>query len=459
VNPLGVEKISKLIWKFAIPGFILYIVTASYNLIDQIFIGQTVGVVGMAATNINFPLSTTLNAVGALIGIGAAARFNLKLGAGDKRIACRIVGNAITSIAIIGVIFTVLIFVFMKPILLMFGATPEIMPYALSYTRVTAIGTPFLMVLYVVNNLIRADGNPIFATISMSIGAVLHVGFTAVFMFVFDMGLAGAALGTIVGQFISAFLGLYYVLKKFKSVKLRKKHYKLSWPILASILVIGMAPFFTQLTATVSQVVLNNMMKIYGGASIYGAEIPIAVSGSMNKINIICMSLTLGVSQGIAPLLSFNYGAKNFLRVRETIHRAMVIVLIFSSCVFVCFQVFPVQIARIFGETDPLYLEFATKFLRIYFFMTFINGVQFVTTTVYPSIGKPQIGAFVGLSRQVIFLIPFMVLLPIKMGLAGVIYAAPIADGLAAITSIILITRELKIMKRAGQHAAPRLND
>lgn len=445
-NPLGYEKLPKLLKNYAIPSIIAMLVSSLYNIVDQIFIGQGVGYLGNAATNVAYPLTTICLAIALLLGVGSAARFSLALGAKEKEHAALAVGNAISMMFLFGMIYFILIEIFLDPLLTIFGSTQDIMPYAQSYTKITAIGMPLLIVTNGMSNLARADGSPKFSMTCMLVGAIINTILDPIFIFVFDMGVAGAALATVIGQFVSFLMAISYI-RKFKHIDLKKKHFKLRGLECLKIASLGMSNSLNQLAITIVQIVLNNSLIYYGAQSIYGSEIPLASSGIVMKTNAILLSVIIGISQGSQPIISFNYGAKNYDRVKGIYKLAISYSLVVSLIGFIAFQFFPKQVISLFGTGDQLYFEFAVKFMRIFLFMFLINGIQLISANFFAAIGKAIKGVFLSLCRQVLFLIPLILILPVFFGIDGILFAAPIADGLAFLVTVLLIRKELTHMK------------
>ncbi len=296
-NPLGYEKPPRLLKSFAIPSIIAMLVSSLYNIVDQVFIGQGVGYLGNAATNVAFPLTTISLAIALLIGIGSASLFSLNLGAGKKEDAAQVVGTAFTMMLVFGVIYAVLIEIFLVPLLTAFGATAEIMPYAKEYTRITAIGMPFLIVNNGMSNLARADGSPKFSMTCMLIGAIINTILDPVFIFIFKLGVAGAAWATIIGQIVSCLVAVSY-LKRFRNVELKAHYFRLHRKLCLKIASLGMSNSLNQVALTFVQIVLNNSLTYYGALSPYGKEIPLAACGIVMKTNAILLAVIIGFSQG-----------------------------------------------------------------------------------------------------------------------------------------------------------------
>lgn len=445
-NPLGYEKIGKLLKGYAIPSIIAMLVSALYNIVDQIFIGQGVGVLGNAATNVAFPLTTICTAIALLLGVGGATKFSLELGAGRKERAQKAAGNAVSMMVISGVALAVIVLVTLKGLLLFFGATTDVLPYALTYTSITAFGLPMAILSTGLSSLIRADGSPKYSMSCMLAGAVINTILDPLFIFVFHMGVAGAALATVLGQIVSALMALNYI-RHFHHIQLEKESFLLEGATVRKIASLGASNCFNQLAMTVVQIVMNNVLAYYGALSMYGSEIPLACAGIVMKVNMIFMAIIIGISQGTQPIIGFNYGAKNYDRVMDTYKLAVKAATLISIIGFLCFQCFPRQIISIFGDGSEAYYTFATRYFRIFLFMSFANGIQPVTANFFTSIGKAIKGVFLSLTRQVLFLLPLFVLLPIFMGIDGTMYAGPIADFVALVLAIIFVKKEMNLLQ------------
>ena len=346
-NPLGTEKIGSLLMKFAIPSIIAMLVSSLYNIVDQFFIGRSVGMLGNAATNVAFPLSITCTALALLCGIGGAANFNLAMGRKEKEKAVSFAGGAIGMMLLAGLVLTIVVALFLKPMMIAFGATDIVLDYALTYTGITSLGFPFLIVTTGGSNLIRADGSPKYSMICTLTGAIINTILDPLFIFTFDMGMAGAAWATIIGQVVSGIMVLGY-LTRFKTVHIPLKSLLASKASWIPILTLGIAPFFNQVAMMVVQIVMNNTLTYYGGQSSYGSEIPMACAGIISKVGMIFFAIVIGISQGIQPIISFNYGAGNGKRVKETYKKALTAAIIISTVAFLLFQFFPREIISIF---------------------------------------------------------------------------------------------------------------
>ena len=440
-NPLGVQPVNRLLSQFAIPSIISMLVGSLYNIVDQFFIGQRVGELGNAATNIAFPLSTSCLALALLIGIGGSSAFNLAMGSGHEKRAVNIMGNAVVLLAGSGLVLSIITLLFLKPLLLFFGSPKSVLPYAMEYTKITAFGFPFLLLSTGGGHLIRADGRPRITMLCNLVGAVLNTILDALFVFGLNLGMSGAALATIIGQIVSGALAIGYLMHG-KTVTIRRENLRIKWENVTRIASLGMAPCSNQVAMMVVQIIMNQSLKHYGSHSIYGENIPIACAGIITKVNMIFMSFVIGLSQGLQPIASFNYGAKKFDRVKSAYKKSMVCGFTMCIIAFIMFQVFPRQIISVFGKGDETYYTFAVNYFRIFLFCTCVNCLQPITSTFLTAIGKPKGGMFLSLTRQIIFLLPLVIVLPLIMGIDGIMYAGPIADGLAAVVAIVMIRIE-----------------
>ena len=451
-NPLATQKVSSLILKFTIPAIISMMVSSLYNIVDQIFIGQGVGMLGNAATNIAFPVNIICTAVALLLGIGSASNFNLKSGAGQTEVAKNYAGNGLTMLVVCGVIITAVTLGFLTPLMHIFGATEEVLPYA--------IGVPFLTLTTGGCHLVRADRSPSFSMACMLTGAIINTILDPLFIFAFHWGIKGAAWATVLGQVVSGVMILIYFWK-FSKMQLTRHHLMPHMKYLGEITALGMASGINQVAMAIIQITMNNILRKYGAVSDYGADIPIACAGIISKVNMIFMSIGIGISQGCQPIFGFNYGAEKFDRVRETYKKAAWAAIISGIVFFACFQIFPRQIIALFGSGNEAYYRFAERYFRIFMFMTFINGIQPMSSGFFTSIGKAKLGMIVSLTRQILFLLPLILILPVFMGIDGVMYAGPIADLAAAVITIWFVFRQFQDMKQkesgSGSHLSRAL--
>ena len=448
-NPLAEEKIGRLIARFAVPAIISMLVSSLYNIVDQIFIGQGVGMLGNAATNIAFPVSIICTATALLLGIGSASNYNLEAGAGRNDRAAEIAGNGLAMLVICGVVIGAVVLIFLNPLLHLFGVTKEILSYAQDYTGITAIGIPFLILTTGGNHLIRADRSPTYSMTCMLTGAILNTILDPLFIFVCHWGIKGAAAATVIGQVVSGLMVIYYFSKKRK-MELKRSMFLPKAGYLKMIVSLGMASCINQIAMAIVQITMNNTLRYYGAQSMYGSEIPLACVGVISKVNMVFMAIAIGISQGCQPIWGFNYGAHNYDRVREAYKKAFAICIVLGVVFFGCFQLFPRQIVSIFGSGSEAYFHFAERYFRIFMFVTFLNGIQPMSSGFFTSIGKSKLGIVVSLTRQIIFLLPLILIFPLFMGIDGVMYAGPIADGAAALVAIIFAEREMKALQQGN---------
>ncbi|MDD4716336.1 MAG: MATE family efflux transporter [Oscillospiraceae bacterium] len=447
-NPLGTKPVGSLLKKFAIPSIVAMLVGALYNIVDQFFIGQKIGELGNAATNVAFPLTTSCVAIALLLGIGGASAFNLALGEGDKKRAVYYVGNAVTMLLILGTALSIITQILLTPMLKFFGSPDKVLDYARTYTRITSLGFPFLILSNGSGHLIRADGSPKYSMLCNLSGAVINAILDPIFIFALDMGMAGAALATVIGQVISFLLAVRYMCR-YKTVTIARHHLIPRRKYTARILSLGAAPAFNQAAMMVVQIVMNKSLAFYGALSVYGESIPLACSGIINKVNMVFFSVIIGISQGMQPIVSFNYGARQYDRVKSVYKLAIRSGFIASVTAFLLFQLIPRQIISLFGAGTEQYFGFAVSYFRIYLFFTFINCIQPISSNFFTAVWKPKKGVFLSLTRQIIFLLPLIIIFPLFMGIDGIMYAGPVADFLAAAVSGALIISEFRNM---GKH-------
>ena len=446
-NPLGAAPVGGLILKFAIPAIISMLVSAMYNIVDQIFIGQGVGMLGNAATNVAFPVTTIATALALLLGIGGASNYNLEMGAGREQRASSIAGTALSTLVITGAVLALVVLLFLRPLLGLFGATTDVMPYAVDYLGITAVGLPFYVLSIGGNHIVRADRSPTYSMTCVLTGAVINTILDPLFIFGFGWGIKGAAWATVIGQVVSGILVIIYF-GKFRKMYLETGMLKPSAECLKAIVSLGMASCINQIAMAIVQIVMNNILRYYGGLSVYGSDIPIACVGVISKVNQVFMAICIGISQGCQPIWGFNYGAKKYDRVRLAYRYSMIACTAIATVFFLCFQLFPHQIVSIFGTGSDLYFQFAERYLKIFMFMTFANGIQPMSSGFFTSIGKAKLGIVMSLTRQVLFLLPLIIVFSLIMGIDGVMYAGPIADAAALSLAILFARRELVAMKK-----------
>ena len=446
-NPLGTMPVGRLMVKFAVPSITTSLINAVYNITDQVFIGRSVGYLGNAATNIAFPVVSLCIAVTIMIGIGSSSNFSLRLGAGKKDKAADVALTGMSMLVIFGVLIGLSAFIFTEPLMRAFGATDQIFPYAVTYTRIIAVGIPFVLFSTGLSNLIRADGSPGYSLFALASGAVLNIILDAIFIFVFKMGIAGAARATVISQTVSFLISAGY-LRRFKSVRLKGRFPPIKAECLAAIFKLGVPGFINHFMMTVIQITMNNTLRFYGAESIYGSDIPLAVVGVISKLSVVIIAFNVGIALACQPIIGFNYGAGNYARVKETYKRAAVFVVAISMVIFACFQLFPRQIVSIFGTGDENYFLFAERYMRIYMMMVCLFGLQPLTANFFTSIGKAYKGLFITVTRQGLFLFPLLLILPRFLGFDGIVYAGPISDSAAIIAAVLFAFFEMKEITR-----------
>ena len=457
-NILGTEKIGKLIRKFSIPCIISLLVNSLYNMVDQIFIGWGVGYLGNGATNIVFPLTMICLAFSLMFGDGSSAYLSLKLGENKKEEAAKGVVIGFLLSAIVSIILCAISLIFMPNLLNLFGCTDALRDYAMQYGMVIAIGFPFMMIGTTLNSVIRADGSPKYSMTSMVSGAILNIILDPIFIFVFHMGVAGAAIATVVSQFLTFIINILY-LKKFKSISIDKSLFKIKFNIVRKVSALGISSFITQMSFVVVVGFENNLLAKYGSDSKFGPEIPITVLGIVMKINQILNSIIVGISAGSQPIFGYNYGARKFDRVKKTLKMVLGISVIISTFAFILFQTIPDKLISIFGSGDELYMEFACIAFRTYLLFCICNGIQIPSGIFFQAIGKSGRSAVLSLSRQILFLIPAMTILGSMFGFMGVLYGGPVADGLAFMVASILLIIEVKHLGKKTINSQALIDD
>ncbi len=457
-NILGTEKISKLMLKFSIPSIISLVVNSLYNIVDQIFIGRGIGYLGNGATNVVFPITVLAMALAFMIGDGGAAYLSLKLGQKKKEEASKGVANAI----IIGIIVSLIMFVggsiFLPQLLNLFGCTDGLRPYAIDYGRIIVIGLPFFILGSVLNGMIRADGSPKYAMTSMVTGAILNIILDPIFIFPLNMGVEGAALATIISQFVTFLMNVLYI-KKFKTIDISRKTFKFELKTCLKVLSLGISSFINQMSFVLLISVQNNLLGKYGAESKFGPDIPITVLGIVMKINQILTSIIIGVAVGAQPIVGYNYGAGKFDRVKKTLKTVLTCTLTVSTFAFILFQTIPEKLISIFGSGDSNYMEFACLTFRTYLLLCIANGVQIPSGIFFQAIGKSIKSAILSLSRQILLLIPGMIIFSSIFGLMGVLYAGPVADGIAFCISSTLLFFEMKNLGKVKKVKSQALID
>lgn len=440
---LGSEPISKLLVAYAVPSIISLVVTALYNIVDQIFIGNGVGMLGNGATNVINPFNVTAISIAMFFGNGGAAFLSLRLGERRYDEARKGIGSTLTVTAIASVIFVILAAIFFEPICMLFGCTENIWPYALEYGSVILIGLPFMAVSTVINSFIRADGSPRYSMFSMLIGAILNTILDPIFIFVFHWGVRGAAIATIIGQIVGFVVSILY-LPKFKTAKPAKSDFKPNGQALKGVCSLGVSSFISQIALIFLIGVLNNVYVKYGALSKYGSDIPLTALGISSKISQIVQAFVFGTAVGSQPIIGYNYGAGNYDRVKKTFLTAVSVCTVMMVLFTVVFQLFPGAVIRLFGSESALYNEFAEKCLRRFMLVIVLNGFQTSTFIFFQAIGKPTQSTILSMLRQIVFLMPSIFIMSSLFGIEGTLWSTPIADALAFFAALICLIVQWK---------------
>lgn len=447
VNPLGSEKVGVLLRKYAIPSIISLIINSLYNIVDQIFIGHGVGYLGNGATNIIAPIATIAIALSGLLGDGLAAIYSLSLGRKEPKKAAQAVGNMVVVASITGIAFGAFALVLIEPLCRLFGATDNILPYALRYGRIIAIGFPFVILGTAINSVIRADGSPRYAMFAMMIGAILNTILDPLLIMGFHWSIEGAAIATVFSQFVGLCFNAAYLFR-FRNIRLSKDCFIPRASTTVRIMSLGFASCFNNLSATLVAAISNNLLAGYGALSPYGPDIPVTTFGLCLKVSMIIFSVAIGIASGSQPIIGYNYGAKLNERVRETYLKACKYATIVAIVAFAAFEGFPLFFLRLFGTESPLYEEFGVKCFRIYLLLTFLNGVQACAGVFFQAIGKPVKAAITSMSKQFLFILPAMLILTRLIGVEGVLWSGPVADALAFVLACIFSAGELRKLKQ-----------
>ena len=446
-NPLGYQPINHLLLRFAVPSVISMLVNALYNIVDQIFIGQGIGYLGNAATTVSFPLMTIILAIGTMIGAGGSSYAAIKLGEKKEKEAQLTLGNEILLVLTIGISFTIMGLFFLEPILMLFGATPSNLALSKDYASIILLGVTFNLFGIGLSNMARTDGSPNMAMYSMLAGALINVVLDPIYIFVFHWGIKGAAIATITAQFIGATILLHYFLKK-GHLRLRKENMTFRWDICKMIFSLGMSSCITQATATIMQVVMNNSLVYYGDLTTTGGDVALSAMGIVSKISMIIISVCVGVGIGAQPILGFNKGAKQYKRVKSTYKRAASIATLIAIVGWLACIGIPHLILSLFGTEDATFTDFAVRSMRIFMFGIFCSGFQITATSYFQATGQPMKASILSMMRQLILLIPLLLILPLFFGLDGILYAGPIADISSGVIVFLFIHHEMKALNR-----------
>ncbi len=445
VNPLGTEKVSRLIISYSIPGIISMVVVALYNIVDQVFIGQAVGYVGNAATNIILPFTTLIIGLGSMLGDGASANMSLQLGCGREKKAAHGVANSITCAILIGLAALVIFEIFLPPLCRVFGSTESTYPYALTYGRIIMLGFPFSMIDGTLTAVIRADGRPRESMYGMLIGCGSNIVLDALFCLYFGWGVAGAAWATIIGEALNAFYYIYLIFS-LRSVKLRREYFRLVPGMIKRIMSFGFPSFLTQISIVLTIFVMNNVIVMCGANSKYGPDIPLAVMGITMKFCSVAVNIGLGIATGTQPIWGYNYGKGQYDRVKSAFKVALTFSTTALTAMFLIFELFPVQLISLFGTESDLYIEFAIKCIRHYLAGSFLIGAGITCGIFFQALGRPVQSTILTFLRQILILIPAILILGFVTGINGLLWAGAISDagsGIIALATVAICWKSL----------------
>lgn len=451
---LASESVGRLLVRFAVPCVLSLLVSALYNIVDQIFIGQSVGYLGNAATTVVYPFTVIALALALLLGDGGAALLSLALGAGDQETGRHCVGSCLTLTLLVSLVLTAAGFLWMDSILHLFGVTEASYAYAQQYLQIILIGIPFYMLTSSLNATIRADGAPAFAMCATVLGAVLNLILDPVAIFVFHMGVQGAAIATVVGQVASCVMTLLYF-RRPKTFQLEKRSFRPHARLTGRICQLGISSFITQISIVIITCVANNLCVSYGTHSVYGADIPLSALGIVFKVFGIVIAFAVGIAVGGQPIIGYNYGAGNHQRVFAAYRLILLADAVVGVVAMLLFELVPQHIVSLFGNESALYNEYAILCFRIYLGGILLCCLQKASSIFLQSIGRPVQATALSLARDVIFLVPGVVILARISGVTGMLWAGPIADVLSAILTVVLIAAELVSMHRRAASSAP----
>lgn len=438
---IGNGNISRLLWEFSLPAIIGVLVNALYNIIARIFVGRSIGSIAIAATTVAFPIMTIYMAVAMLIGVGATALISIRLGQQKKQEAEKIAGNATLLLIVLPLILSGVYFLFSNTILTLFGASRDVLPFARDYIHIIMMGVVPGAISFGMSNFIRAEGNPRFAMFTQIIGAVINVILNYVFIFNLELGIKGAALGTIIAQTASAIWVLSYFLQGHSKIKIRFKNLKPQFAVVIRIVSIGFAPFAMQMAHSVQQTILNQTLMAYGG------DLALSAVGIIMSVAMLLFMPIVGISQGAQPLIGFNYGAKKYERVQETLKKGIIAGTVLAVLGYILVQTCATPIVALFSKGDTALTHLTSHALVTFISLFPIIGFQIVGANYFQAVGKPVQSTILSLSRQVLFLIPLLLILPNFWGIEGVWRAVPIADSLSVILTASFLFYEMKKMK------------
>lgn len=440
INYLGKEKIPKLMLKFSIPCILSLLVSALYNIVDQIFIGNSeLSALGNAATGVVFPIFIIAQAFAWCFGDGCAAYLSICQGKEDTKNAPVCIGSGITITLLTSLILLAVFFPFKVQILTLFGASENSIGMAIEYFNIILVFFPVYMLMNMMNSVIRADGSPGCSMASMLTGAVINIILDPVFIFGLRWGMKGAALATVTGQVISFLISFWYFFRT-KTFRLTAKCFIPKWGVFSSALKLGLSSFITQMTIVIISLVCNIMLAKYGAVSKYGIDIPIAIIGIESKVFTVVINLVVGIVLGCQPIISYNYGAKNYDRIKKTYRYILLSTVVIGLASTLLFELAPNLIVGMFGQPTNIpnpsdYWEFAEMTFRIFLSLVTFTCLIKMSSIFFQAVGKPGYAVISSLTRDIICFVPVVILLPKFMGIKGILFAAPIADFIAVIVA------------------------
>ncbi|QGU96156.1 MATE family efflux transporter [Clostridium bovifaecis] len=447
---LGQEKILKLLIKFFIPAIVGTLVNALYNIVDRIYIGRGVGSLALAGLSVTFPIMVITAGFAMLIGMGSGVLVSISLGKKDKDMAEKILGNAFILLIAVAILVSILSFIIKGPILRSFGASQNTIDYANDYLSIILFGTIFQNVGFGLNNLIRSEGNPKIAMYTMLIGAGLNIILDPIFIFVFKMGVQGAALATIISQFANTIWVVSHFRGKNSTLKLKKENFKIDRKIFKDIVAIGMAPFAMQVASSAINILFNKQLMAYGG------DLAIGAMGVINSVTMLIVMSMISVNQAVQPIIGYNYGAKQYARVKEALKLAIIGAVSIGAIALVVIEVFPEALIGVFNKTDKELLKIGVNGIRIFLCMLPVIGFQIVGSNYFQAIGRAKVSMLLSLSRQVLILIPMLLILPGIFHINGVWMSAPISDTMATIITAVYLYKGIKSLGKEEKKSAAK---
>lgn len=440
IEELAQANVGRLMLKYFIPAFIGVFLNALYNIVDRIFIGQGVGAEALSGISVIFPVMLIMMGFGMLIGIGTGVLVSINLGKKKKEMAEQTIGTGFSLMVLVSIIIMFVTYILKKPILHSFGATPETFQFANDYLNIILAGTTFTVVGFSLNNVIRSEGNARIAMVSMILSSVTNIVLDYIFIFWFDMGVKGAALATIISMFVLMVWVLLHFRGNRSVVKLKNKHIRVDWDIMTEIISIGMAPFSMQIANSLVQGLLNKKLIALGG------DLAVGAMGIINSVLTLFIMAIVAINMASQPIIGFNFGSKSVHRVKESLRISLIAASVIALVAFVIIEVFPGAIVKLFNDDSQVLYDISVNGIRLVILALPIVGFQVVASNFFQSVGKAKIATFATLFRQVILLIPLILIFPGFWGINGIWIAFPVADTLSALVVSFLLIREWKYL-------------